>query len=66
MHMVAARLDCEKTMVGTGWATSCSDYRNYSHLVARGLVSGKAWAVSVATDSDDYCMVVNKWAWSKS
>ena len=35
---VAARLGCERIMVGTGWATSHPDYmdsltKHYSHLV---------------------------------
>ena len=38
MHMVAARLGCQSTMVGTGWANSrpgCMDRlrKRYSHLV---------------------------------
>jgi len=38
VHMVAARLGCERAMVGTGWATSCPDCmdklrKHYSHLV---------------------------------
>ena len=38
MHMVAARLGCERAMVGTRWATSRPDRmdklrKHYSHLV---------------------------------
>ena len=38
MHKVAARLGCERVMVGTGWATSCPECmdrlrKHYSHLV---------------------------------
>ena len=38
MHMVAARLGCERAMVGTGWATSHPDRmdrltKHHSHLV---------------------------------
>ena len=43
--------------------------KHYSHLVdSRFLVRMAAWALSgcIATDSADYCMLVNEWAWSKS
>ena len=38
MHMVAARLGCQRAMVGTGWANSCPGCmdklrKRYSHLV---------------------------------
>ena len=63
MHMVAARLGCERAMVGTGWATSCPDCmdrlrKHYSHLVEGWLLTRKAaWALSgcMATNSADYC-----------
>ena len=74
MHMVAARLGFERAMVGAGWATShpdCMDRlrKPYSHLVEGWFLAGKAaWVLSgcMATDSADYCMLVNEWAWSKS
>ena len=74
MHMVAARLGFEKAMVGTGRATSrpdCMDRlkKHYSHHVeGRFLARKAAWALSrcMATDSADYYMLVNEWAWSKS
>ena len=72
LHMVAARLGFEKAMVGTRWATSrpdCMDRlrKHYSHLVEGLFLASKAaWALSgcMATDSADYCMLVNEWAGS--
>ena len=52
MHMVAARLGCERVMVGTGWANShpgCMHrLRNHcSHLVEGSRLARKAaWALS--------------------
>ena len=74
MHMVAARLGFEKTMVGTRWATphpDCMDRlrKHYSHLAEGWLLARKAaWSLSgcMATNSADYYMLVNKWVWSKS
>ena len=72
MHMVAARLSFEKAMVGTEWATSrpdCMDRvrKHYSHLVGGWFLARKAvWALSMTTDSADYCMLIKKWAWLKS
>ena len=71
MHMVAARLDCKSTMVGTGWANSCPGYMDrlrkcYSHLVGGLFLAGKAaWALSrcMTTESADYYMLVNEWVW---
>ena len=73
MHMVAARLGCQGTMAGTRWANShpgCMDRhrKHYSHLVGGSFLAGKAaWALSgcMATESADYCMLVNEWAWSR-
>ena len=51
MHMVAARLDCERAMVGTGWVTSrrdCMDRlrKHYSHLVGAWFLARKAtWSL---------------------
>ena len=50
MHMVSARLGCERVMVGTGWATTYAECMNrltkhYSHLVG-GLISDEEWAHS--------------------
>ena len=72
--MVAARLGCERAMVGTGWATSCPDCmdklrKHYSHLVGGWFLARKAaLALSgcMTTDGANYCMLVNKWVWSKS
>ena len=39
--------------------------KHYSHLVGGPFLAGKAaWALSrcMATESADYCMLVNKWA----
>ena len=74
MHMVAARLGCQSTMVGTGWANSCPGCmdrlrKHYSHLVGGSFLAGKvAWTLSgcVTTESAEYCMLVNEWAWSRS
>ena len=74
VHMVAARLGLEKIMVGTGKATprpDCMDrLRKHSPHPAEGwfLARKVAWALSgcMATDSAEYCMLVNKWVWSKS
>ena len=51
MHMVAARLDCERAMVGTWWVTShrdCMDglRKHYSHLVGAWFLARKAaWSL---------------------
>ena len=74
MHMVAARLGFEKTMVGTRWATprpDCMDRlrKHYSHLAEGWFLARKAaWSLSgcMATNSADYYVLVNEWAWSKS
>ena len=74
MHKAAARLDCEKTMVGTGWANSrpgcMSRLRKHcSHLSGGSFLAGKAsWALSgcLTIESADYCMLVNQWAWLTS
>ena len=74
MHMVAARLSCQSAMVGTKWANSCPDCmdrlrKRYSHLVGGSFLAGKAaWALNrcMTTESADYCMLVNEWAWSRS
>ena len=72
VHMLAARLGCERAMVGTGWATShpdCMDRlrKHYSHLVE---VSGKEGClvseVVYGTNSADCCMLTIEWVWSKS
>ena len=62
MHMVAARLGFEKTMVGTRWATprpDCMDRlrKHYSHLAEGWFLARKAaWSLSgcMATNSADY------------
>ena len=44
MHMVAARLDCERAMVSTWWVTSHRDCMTGLETLlspCRGLVSGK-------------------------
>ena len=57
MHMVAARLGCERDMFGTRWATSHPDCmerlrKHYSHLVEGWFLAWKAaWALS-------WCMTV--------
>ena len=40
-----------------------------SHLVGGSFLPGKAaWALSrfMTTESADYCMLINEWAWSRS
>ena len=74
MHMEAARLGCKNTMVGTGWANSCPGCmgrlrKRCSPLVGGSFLAGKAaWALSGcrATESADYCMLVNEWMWLRS
>ena len=74
MYMVAARLGCQSAVVGTGWANSCPGCmdrlrKRYSHLVGGSFLAGKvAWTLSgcMTTESADYCMLVNEWAWSRS
>ena len=74
VHMAAARLDCKRTMVGTGWANSwpgCMSRlrKHYSHLLGGSFLAGKAaWALSgcLPTEGADYCMLVNEWAWLRS
>ena len=69
--MAAARLSYEKAMVGTDWANSCPGCMNrhrkhYSHLVG-GVVSGREGFLALSwclpTESADYGMLVNEWAW---
>ena len=69
MHMVAARLGCQSAMVGTGRANSrpgCMDRlrKRYSHLLGGSFPGKAAWTLSgcMATESADYCMLVNVWA----
>ena len=74
VHMAAARLDCKRTMVGTGWANSrpsCMSrlIKRYSHLSGGSFLAGKAsWALSgcLPIESADCCMLVNEWAWQTS
>ena len=43
--------------------------KHYSHLVGGSFLAGKvAWTLSgcMTTESADYCMLVNEWAWSRS
>ena len=71
MHMVATRLGCQSAMVGTGWANSCPGCmdrlrKRYSHLVGGPFLAGKVvWTLRgcMQTESADYCMLVNEWAW---
>ena len=71
---MAARLGFEKAMVGIRRATprpDCMDRlrKHYSHLAEGWLLARKAaWPLSgcMATNSADYCMLVNEWVWSKS
>ena len=67
MHMAAARFDCKRAMVGTGWANSRPSCMNrlikrYSHLL--GLAGKASWAPGrcLPTENPEYCMLVNEWA----
>ena len=61
-------------MVDTGKATPHPDSmdrlrKHSSHLVEGWFLAKKAaWPLSgcMATDSAEYCMLVNEWVWSKS
>ena len=61
-------------LVGTRWATprpDCMDRlrKHYSHLAEGWFLARKAaWSLSgcMATNSADYYVLVNEWAWSKS
>ena len=74
MHMAAVRLGCESNMVGTGlsqFLPGCMSRlrKRYSHLSRGSFLAGKAsWAPSgcLPTESADYCMLVNEWAWLRS
>ena len=74
MCMVAARLGCQSTMVGTRWANSfpgCMDRlrKCYSHLVGGSFLAGEAaWVLSgcLTTESADYCMLVKEWVLLRS
>ena len=41
--------------------------KHYSHLEMGWFLARKAWALSwyMATDSAEYCMLIDKWVWSK-
>ena len=54
VHMVAARLGCERAVVGTGWATSHPDCTNrlrkhYYHLVEGWFMARKATCLGSET-----------------
>ena len=65
---LAARLGCQSTMAGTGWANSCPGCMDRlrkccSHLVGGSFLAGKAaWTLSgcLPTESADYWMLVNQ------
>ena len=53
------------------YTEGCKDRlrKRYSHLVEGSFLAGKvAWTLSgcMTTESADYCMLVNEWAWSRS
>ena len=74
VHMADVRLGCKSNMVGTRLANSCPGCMSrlrkyYSHLLGGSFLTGKAsWAPSgcLPTESADYCMLVNEWAWLRS
>ena len=74
MRMVAARLNCKRTMGGTGWAYSrpgCMSRlrKRYSHLSGGSFLAGRAsWAPSgcLPIENADHCMLVNVCAWLTS
>ena len=64
--MVAARLGCKRDI---WWATSRPGCMNNSTLTVGSFLAGKAvWAMSgwLPTDSADYCILINEWAWPRS
>ena len=68
VHMVAARLGCERAIVVTGRATSCADCmdrlrKHYSYFSWDWFLARKAaWALigCITTDNADYCVFVNE------
>ena len=64
-------LGCKSTVVRTGWPNSCPGCtdrlrKRYSHLLRGLFLAGKAaWTLSwfLTTESAEYCMLVNEWAW---
>ena len=67
MHMVAARLGCKSTVVGTGWANSCPGCMDrLRNITLSSFLAGKAArALSgcLTTENAEYCMLVHEWAW---
>ena len=55
MHMVVAKLGCERAMVGTGYATSHPDCMDRLTKHYWKTLSGH-----MTTESADYCMLVNE------
>ena len=70
VHMAAARLSCKWTMGGPTHTGCMSTLRKrYSDLSGGSFLAGKAsWSLSrcLPTESADYCMFVNEWAWLRS
>ena len=66
MHMVAARLGYQGTMVGTGSTNSCPGCidrlrKCYLYLVEGSFLAGKAalaLSTRLSTESADYCVLV--------
>ena len=67
VHMVAARLDCKRAIVGTKWAASgCMDRlrKHHSHLVGVHFWQERLlglWIGVYPTESAVYWMLVNEW-----
>ena len=74
VRMAAVRLGCKSNMVGTGLANSRPGFvsrlrKCYSHLLGGSFLAGKASRAPsgcLPTESADYCMLLNEWAWLRS
>ena len=58
-------------MVGARWANCCPGCmdrlrKHYSHLLGGSFLAWKAQSGCLTTESADYCMLVNEWAWLRS
>ena len=63
--MVAARLGCQKAVVGTGWTLDA--WIGLENTTLRRFISDKEICLgSERVESADYYMLVNEWAWLRS
>ena len=71
MHMATARLGCNRTMVGTGWANSrpgCMSRlrKHYSHLSGSSFLAGRVSQALSRCLLTMACLLINEWAWLTS